>query len=139
MGGVRLSTETIIPRNRQGQYIARCYDAAHDGVESVVNKGAALSEAFAPKRSGVLAGSITPVMTGQAEGHWFTDVDYATPQEEGAAPHDIPNSFGYGPLFGVGGRFGGMFHPGNPPTGFMAAGYELAKDTLVEELEARWP
>jgi hypothetical protein len=32
---------------------------------------------------------------------------------EGADPHDIPNAFGYGPTFGIGGRFDGKFHPGN--------------------------
>jgi hypothetical protein len=27
-------------------------------------------------------------------------------------PHDIPNAFGWGPDFGIGGRFSGKFHPG---------------------------
>ena len=33
--------------------------------------------------------------------------------EEGSGPHDIPNAFGYGPTFGIGGRFDGKFHPGS--------------------------
>lgn len=28
-------------------------------------------------------------------------------------PYDIPNAFGYGPSFGIGGRFSGHFHPAN--------------------------
>lgn len=32
--------------------------------------------------------------------------------EWNTVPHDIPNAFGYGPLFGIGGRFEGKFHPG---------------------------
>jgi len=33
--------------------------------------------------------------------------------EYGTGPHDIPNSFGYGERFGIGGRFSGKFHPGS--------------------------
>ncbi len=34
--------------------------------------------------------------------------------EEKTEPHDIPNAFGWGPQFGIGGRFEGKFHPGTP-------------------------
>ena len=33
--------------------------------------------------------------------------------EEGTEPHDIPNAFGRGETFGIGGRFSGKFHPGS--------------------------
>lgn len=33
--------------------------------------------------------------------------------EEGSRPHDIPNAFGKGFDFGIGGRFDGKFHPGS--------------------------
>lgn len=33
--------------------------------------------------------------------------------EEGTGPHDIPRAFGYPLPFGIGGRFGGKFHPGS--------------------------
>lgn len=33
--------------------------------------------------------------------------------EYGTAPHDIPGAFGYPLPFGIGGRFGGKFHPGS--------------------------
>ena len=32
--------------------------------------------------------------------------------ETGTKPHDIPNAFGFGEKFGIGGRFDGKFHPG---------------------------
>lgn len=32
--------------------------------------------------------------------------------ETGTLPHDIPNAFGFGKEFGIGGRFDGKFHPG---------------------------
>lgn len=33
--------------------------------------------------------------------------------EEGTKPHDIPNAFGKGMTFGIGGRFDGKFHSGS--------------------------
>ena len=33
----------------------------------------------------------------------------------GSDPHDIPNAFGWGESFGIGGRFAGRFHPGTQP------------------------
>lgn len=38
---------------------------------------------------------------------------YAVYLNEGSRPHNIPNSFGLGPTFGIGGRFNGKFHPGS--------------------------
>ena len=40
---------------------------------------------------------------------------YAAAVHEGSKAHDIPNAFGWGPTFGIGGRFGGFFHPGIVP------------------------
>jgi hypothetical protein len=45
----------------------------------------------------------------------YQAIPYAQSIIEGARPHDIPNAFGRGKRFGVGGRFQGMFHPGNAP------------------------
>lgn len=39
---------------------------------------------------------------------------------EGTVPHDIPNAFGWGPTFGIGGRFSGKFHPGNKANRFLS-------------------
>lgn len=33
--------------------------------------------------------------------------------QEGTSPHDIPHAFGRPLPFGIGGRFGGKFHPGS--------------------------
>lgn len=40
-------------------------------------------------------------------------VRYLEALENGSPDHDIPNAFGGGPLFGIGGRFNGHFHPGS--------------------------
>lgn len=46
-------------------------------------------------------------------------VPYALMVHEGTEPHDIPNAFGWGPQFGIGGRFEGKFHPGTKPIPFL--------------------
>lgn len=40
-------------------------------------------------------------------------VPYAVYLQEGTSPHDIPNAFGRGETFGIGGKFDGFFHPGS--------------------------
>lgn len=42
-----------------------------------------------------------------------TVAPYVEYLEEGTKPHDIPNAFGFGYDFGIGGRFDGKFHPGS--------------------------
>ena len=49
-----------------------------------------------------------------------TGVDYAAYVHEGTAPHDIPNAFGWGETFGIGGRFDGKFHPGYKGNKFLS-------------------
>lgn len=48
-----------------------------------------------------------------------TRTAYSLFVHEGTAPHDIPNAFGWGPTFGIGGRFDGKFHPGTKPCPFF--------------------
>ena len=55
-------------------------------------------------------------------------VPYAIFVHEGTKPHDIPNAFGYGPHFGIGGRFDGKFHPGTKPNRFLTDNMALAID-----------
>lgn len=38
---------------------------------------------------------------------------YVASLEEGSVPHDIPNAFGKGENFGIGGNYDGKFHPGS--------------------------
>jgi hypothetical protein len=49
--------------------------------------------------------------------------------ERGSVPHDIPNAFGRGPFFGIGGRFKGKFHPGTKPNPFA----ERAMQQIIHE------
>ena len=51
---------------------------------------------------------------------------YAVWLNEGTFPHDIPNSFGWGYNFGIGGHYNGKFHPGSlKHVGF----YDNVRDT----------
>lgn len=50
-----------------------------------------------------------------------TIAPYIASLEEGSSPHDIPNAFGKGREFGIGGRFDGKFHSGsNKHKGFIS-------------------
>lgn len=54
-----------------------------------------------------------------------TGVDYAAYVHEGTKPHDIPNAFGWGPTFGIGGKFDGYFHPGYKGNKFLSDNLKL--------------
>lgn len=68
-----------------------------------------------PKRTNLLSESIVkrwyPTMNGQIMSV-IAKQPYAASVHEGAKPHNIPNAWGMGEEFGIGGRFGGYFHPG---------------------------
>lgn len=52
---------------------------------------------------------------------------YVEALNEGSQPHNIPNAFGYGENFGIGGRFNGKFHPGQSKhKGFVDKLFNLA-------------
>lgn len=67
-------------------------------------------------------------------------VPYIAPLEEGSKPHDIPNAFGWGMEFGIGGRFDGKFHPGSViHKGFISRdAYSLACQVVSERASRRF-
>lgn len=97
--------------------------------------GAALAAALAPKRSGVLAGSI------HSNGHGFeADAGYAAAQEEGAGPHLIGAGFDkvlvgddFGPVLGP------VLHPGNPATHFMRDALRLVNQRMMGIIRSHMP
>jgi hypothetical protein len=105
--------------------LARHYDSSGLKVRSGVLK-AAISKRGA--FGNVFQKSPSRIVVGVS----YTDISYAQAQIEGAEPHDIPNAFGRGAKFGIGGRFQGKFHPGNAPHPL----YVLSSDEIKEiELE----
>jgi hypothetical protein len=68
-----------------------------------------------PKRTNKLSESIVKRWNPTLNGQMISIVakqPYAASVHEGSVPHNIPNAFGYGESFGIGGPFGGFFHPG---------------------------
>ncbi len=72
--------------------------------------------AEAPVKTGRLKNSLYGVTDIEAASFVMTFADtepyFPWVVFEGTAPHDIPGAFGRPAPFGVGGRFGGLFHPG---------------------------
>ena len=85
--------------------------------ECVINAHNAIIHAsYFPFRTGNLKWNGTKITHGENEASVLFDtnlVPYITYLEEGTKPHDIPNAFGLGEDFGIGGRFEGFFHPGS--------------------------
>jgi hypothetical protein len=84
----------------------------------------------APRRTGCLEDSIVrrwEEVDGELSVRVVSDttpcspkrVSYSLYVHEGTRPHNIPNAFGYGPTFGLRGRFSGKFHPGNAANRFL--------------------
>jgi hypothetical protein len=95
---------------------------------------------IAPRESGELAESMEArfqfgpdpkILIGstlQTDGN--SPVNLMALMELGTEAHDIPNAFGWGPTFGIGGRFNGKFHPGTKKNPFV----ERACQQIVHEM-----
>ena len=93
-----------------------------------------------PYKSGKLRDHATSGMMHTADTYRIhfssTVAPYVEYLEEGTKPHDIPNAFGYGPTFGIGGRFDGKFHPGSMKhRGFIS---NKAVNAIVDYISTRY-
>ncbi len=146
-------TTRVVARNRFGQFIRDCEQAAENTVEDVVEEGAKVASGIAPRRTGRLAASIKPFMLSRTSGVWGTNVKYAAPQEFGAGPHPISayvnfywDKMGrqwmtpprYEQVTGMPGA-DPISHPGNPATGFMIGSFNAVKGRMVQIARARYP
>lgn len=97
----------------------------------------AAAKAQAPRRTGCLEDSIVKRFESAGDEMMVrivSDTSPCSPEHksyslfvhEGTVPHDIPNAFGWGPEFGIGGRFDGRFHPGTKANRFLADNLHLA-------------
>lgn len=129
-------------RDEFGRFISACDEAATATVEEVIRKGAALSAAMAPKRSGALAASITPAMIDSRSGHWYSDLKYALPQETGSVPHEITGRVSFfwereGRPWRPGDNM--IHHPGNPATHYLLSGYEIVFKDAIAIADKHYP
>lgn len=120
------ATASVQWRNEFGRFASAIEAGAERSQEEASEIGAALAAALAPKKKGTLAGSI------HSNGHGFAtgDLPEALPQEEGAAPHEIPNSFGWGIT---------LEHPGNPAVHYMRDALKLVNSRIMGIVRGNMP
>ena len=152
MSGV-VYTNRVIARNRFGQFIRDCEQAAEDTVEQTVKEGAELAAVFAPKRTLRLAGSIKPFMLSRTSGVWGSNAPYAAAQEYGARPHPISayvsfywhkvgRQWLHPPVYErLTGHPGAdpISHPGNPATHFMRDSFRIMSSRITQIAKQRYP
>lgn len=80
------------------------------------------------KRAETLAGELAIRIQSDTTPCSPSRTSYSLFVHEGTDPHDIPGAWGIPSPFGVGGRFGGMFHPGSAPNRFLSDNLHLAVD-----------
>lgn len=124
-------------RDEMGRYAARVDQGAEEAQSDLSKLGATLAKALAPRRRGVLAGSI------HSTGHGFATgaLPHALPQEEGAGPHPIGEpgqtlgnkEDGFGPVKGP------VMHTGNPAVHYMRNALRLLKPRLMPTVRSRMP
>lgn len=150
----------VVARNGFGQFARDCDRAGQQTVEDLVEEGAQLSRALAPKgakpdpRTQKLAQSITTRMRGRKSGYWVAEARHAMPQETGARRHTIVGDPDLR-FFWV--RKGRMFipareldgatgdeitvvnHPGNPARPFLRPAYEIVMRNWMLVARTHYP
>lgn len=135
-GGVVVRTRVQF-RDHLGQYASAVERGGEEAQHELSDIGAALAKAFAPKRSGQLAGGIHSTGHGVATGGNRQDL----PQEEGAGPHLIGEAGqtlgnrddGFGPVKGP------VLHTGNPAVHYMRNAFRLLKPRLMPTIRRHMP
>lgn len=143
----------VVVRNKMGQFIRECEDAAQRTVVEAINEGADLSAALAPKRTGALAASIVPLVLSRTSGVWGSSLKYAMPQEEGSVRHALPADVSFwwerearmwmppDVYLRVTGYPGNdpIDHPGNPATHYLRDAYRVISRRLVKIAAKHYP
>lgn len=128
-GGGRL--EDRIDAAAPGRCARRIADAGGDRLETLIRRGTPVD--LSPTRNHTrphLRDTIERTRVEEWPGPLGTEFrvrvatnDPIAPDVEwNTRPHDIPNAFGYGDDFGIGGRFEGRFHPGTTGHHMFALG-----------------
>lgn len=146
-------------RNRFGQFISACEDAAEETAKEAVQRGERLARQFAPEghkvdlRTIPLKQSISSKMLSRTSGVWEASARHALPQELGAGPHDIPANVSffweregrmwmhpdaYLRLTGYPGA-DPIQHPGNAPQPYMRPAYEIVSAEIMAIARKHYP
>lgn len=148
---MEVTSNVVIARNAFGRFLSECDAAATATVQDLIEDGAKMSAAFAPKgkkpnRYGVrLADSIYPAMLSDREGVWGSDLPYALVQETGGSGWPItgPLNFWWD---NMGRRFTtprGMIskvsHPGMAGHHYLRKAYEVVMARWSEYARRHYP
>lgn len=122
----------VSPRDNFGRFIKDIEGAATQVVSDALDAGIQASRAAAPERTSRLKNSFSKHIVSRTVGYYQNDAYYAEYQDQGTSPHHMVGN----PYFKfyweregrdwIPGLFGTpdvIWHPGNPATHFMIAGY----------------
>lgn len=124
-------------RDEMGRYAQRVDGGAEEAQGTLSEIGAFLAKGLAPRKRGVLAGSI------HSTGHGFATgaLPHALPQEEGAGAHAIGQP---GQVLGnkedeFGPVRGPVLHTGNPAVHYMRNALRLLKPRIMPTIRSKMP
>ena len=136
MGNIGFETR-VQWRDEFGRFAQALDVGAQRSQEEASQVGAVLAAALAPKRSGLMAGTI------RSTGHGFAvGTAYALAQEKGAGPHLIGATFGstlVNEAEGFGPVMGPVVHPGNPATHFMKNALRMVNQRIMGIIRGNMP
>jgi len=136
MGNIGFETR-VQWRDEFGRFAQALDVGAQRSQEEASQVGAVLAAAFAPKRSGLMAGTIRSTGSG-----FMVGTAYALAQEKGAAPHLIGATFGstlVNEAEGFGPVMGPVVHPGNPATHFMKNALRMVNQRIMGIIRSNMP
>lgn len=110
----------LIERSQIVQTAAKAMIAPH-------NKTGCLQGSLV-KRFETLAGELAVRIQSDTTSCSAERKSYSLFVHDGTVAHDIPGAFGRPAPFGIGGRFGGKFHPATAPVPFLRDTLHLAVD-----------
>lgn len=122
-------------RDETGRFLSAVETGAHATVMELASRGASVSRAAAPKKTGALAASIRILRVAGLSATFGTDMPYAGFQDDGTGPKGAPGQFltnradfwAIGPVGGT------------PATHFMAAGEAAIRSSWRGVLRSNMP
>lgn len=128
-------------RDEIGRFAEAVDDGAAQAIQQAALDGLHMSQIYAPKKTGRLAGAIRKFGGGTQAGWEAGHEVYMIAQEEGAVPHAIGKEGEI--LFNAAESFGPVkgpvMHPGNPATHYIARAFEIISRGLAARVQRNLP
>lgn len=128
-------------RDELGRFARAVDEGAAQAIQQAARDGMFMSQVFAPKRTGHLAGAVRKFGGGTQAGWEAGHEVYMIAQEEGAVPHAIGREGevlfnakeDFGPVEGP------VMHPGNPATHYIKRAYDIIASQLAARVQKEMP